>query len=561
MGELFVFEGPDGVGKTSLSEAFRNHLAASGTPTEHLSFPGQDKCTLGHLVYRLHHEPEQVGVSKVSRAAIQAMHIAAHIDAIEMRIRPAIEEGRHVVLDRFWWSTFVYGLTAGVEQDLLNQLIQAELSAWGRIKPTTIFLVRRQIPLRNETLEAWSRLALEYERLAASESTNCHVVPIKNDGSLEDTLAALVRASRRIQLPVPPSLRPRASKGPSQQTIQFHTTQPKTPLVFSKLSPAKPTIVFDSLWRFAAERQAIYRKRVAGTPPPWTSDPILRRHKFTNAYRASDRVSQYLISKVIYSKDWMPSDLVFRVLLFKIFNRIETWELLESSLGEISWCTYDFQLYDSLLNSARERGEPIYSAAYIMPSGKGLSSSSRKHTMHLKLIEKMMGDRIPDLLVESRSMRFVFETLKSYPTLGDFLAFQYTIDLNYSSLTNFSEMEFVIPGPGARDGIHKCFSDLGGLSEADIIRSVTERQEHEFSRLSLDFISLWGRPLQLIDCQNLFCEIAKYSRITHPHFQGLSGRTKIKQLYRPSIKPVSAWFPPKWGLNDLISERTNVQHI
>ena len=46
-------------------------------------------------------------------------------------------------------------------------------------------------------------------------------------------------------------------------------------------------------------------------------------------------------------------------------------------------------------------------------------------------------------------------------------------------------MEFVVPGPGALDGIRKCFSDLGGLTEADLIRVVTERQEDEFERLGL----------------------------------------------------------------------------
>ena len=38
-----------------------------------------------------------------------------------------------------------------------------------------------------------------------------------------------------------------------------------------------------------------------GQPAPWTSDPILRRHRFTNCYRAADRVSQFLISQVIYA--------------------------------------------------------------------------------------------------------------------------------------------------------------------------------------------------------------------------------------------------------------------
>jgi len=29
----------------------------------------------------------------------------------------------------------------------------------------------------------------------------------------------------------------------------------------------------------------------------------------------------------------------------------------------------------------------------------------------------------------------------------------------------------------------------------------------------------------------------------------LSGRTRIKQAYRRDAAPLTAWFPPKWGLN------------
>ena len=46
-------------------------------------------------------------------------------------------------------------------------------------------------------------------------------------------------------------------------------------------------------------------------------------------------------------------------------------------------------------------------------------------------------------------MQAMFEILRSYPSLGNFLAFQFTIDLNYSELTRFSEMDFVVAGPGA----------------------------------------------------------------------------------------------------------------
>ena len=85
-------------------------------------------------------------------------------------------------------------------------------------------------------------------------------------------------------------------------------------------------------------------------------------------------------------------------------------------------------------------------------------------------------------------------------------------------------MEFVVAGPGALDGISKCFSDTAGLNAPEIIRFMTERQEAEFERLGLQFQSLWGRPLQLIDCQNVFCEVSKYARIRHPEIAGVSGQ-------------------------------------
>ncbi len=73
-----------------------------------------------------------------------------------------------------------------------------------------------------------------------------------------------------------------------------------------------PTPVFETFWRFAAERQNIFFRRLDHTALSWTNDPILQRYKFTNAYRASDRVSQYLIRNVIYEGDQSPSEIFFR---------------------------------------------------------------------------------------------------------------------------------------------------------------------------------------------------------------------------------------------------------
>jgi hypothetical protein len=246
--------------------------------------------------------------------------------------------------------------------------------------------------------------------------------------------------------------------------------------------------------------------------------------------------------------------------LFKLFNKIQTWELLREECGDLTYEAYSFDRYDRVLTRAMDRKRTIYSAAYIMPSGHGSNGCTKKHRFHLQLLQRMMDDGVPDRVAEARSMRDAFNILLSYPMIGEFLAYQYVTDLNYSEICDFSEMEFVVPGPGAIDGISKCFSSFGGLSETDIIKLVTERQAEEFGRLGLVFQSLWGRPLQLIDCQNLFCEISKYARVRHPDVKGVANRKRIKQKYRPNLAPIPLWYPPKWGINERIG-RTSIEVI
>lgn len=332
--------------------------------------------------------------------------------------------------------------------------------------------------------------------------------------------------------------------------------------VISHLLPIKITEAYDTYWKFAVERQNIFFRRLEGSPKPWTEDPILSVHKFTNAYRASDRVSQYLIRNVIYGKDLPNSvnEVFFRVMLFKIFNKIETWQLLENAFGLITYEDYSFNSYDRILSQAMASGRRIYSAAYIMPPGSSAFGHSAKHQNHLKLLEMMMSDELASKLANLNKMQPAFELFKGYPTIGDFLAYQFVTDVNYSEITDFTEMDFVIPGPGARDGLRKCFEYTAGLNEAELIRLMVDNQELEFERLGLEFNSLWGRRLQLIDCQNLFCEVDKYSRVAHPDISGISGRTKIKQKFTPTGPIEFPWYPPKWKLNNKIAEDVVARH-
>ena len=320
---------------------------------------------------------------------------------------------------------------------------------------------------------------------------------------------------------------------------------------FLKNRGIKPSAIYNSYWEFAAERQKIFELRRLGAPYPWTSNSILLKYKFTNTYRASDRVSQYLIKRVIYpdnsSFDFSPEDVFFRIILFKLFNKIETWEYLEKELGIIDFKSYSFKTYDKLLLKHIEKGEKIYSAAYIMPSGSAFGCKN-KHSNNLKLIEYMMSEHIVKKISLAKSLKELYDLLLGFPSLGKFLAFQYAIDINYSELCDFSEMDFVVAGPGAKSGISKLFSNTNGYSNEYIIQLMAENQEQEFQRLNLNFNYIGNRQLQLIDCQNIFCETDKYTRVAYPNFKGNS-RTRIKQHFTPNLmQPIEYFYPPKWHI-------------
>ena len=254
----------------------------------------------------------------------------------------------------------------------------------------------------------------------------------------------------------------------------------------------EPSAVFDTYWRFAAKRHQIYESRPARVQGPWTSDPILRSHRFTNCFRAADRVSQYLINDVIYSGPQNTDDIVFRVLLFKMFNKISTWELLQETFGELTADGFSAELYSSALDTAFARKQTLYSAAYVIPPPA--FGAVRKHANHMRLLERMMESGLPEMLVQAQSMEDAYFLLRSYPAMGDFLSFQFLIDLNYTPVLPFDEMDYVVAGPGARDGIRKCFGPGSAGHETELIEYMAASQDEHFDRLGLTFGGLFGRP-------------------------------------------------------------------
>lgn len=305
--------------------------------------------------------------------------------------------------------------------------------------------------------------------------------------------------------------------------------------------------VYRTYWQFAAERQRIFERRLTGVSGPWTEDPILATYKFCNAFRASDRVSQDLIRNVLYSDgDFSPEDTVLRTVLFRLFSRERTWELLDGASEGLRVGTFDVKKLDRLLERELAAGHRIYTAAFILCANSAFGHA-RKHANHLALLEMMLRDgKLWKGLAAARALEDVYDILLGYPLIGPFMAYQIAIDLNYGEVFDFSENDFTVAGPGAKRGIRKVFSDTSEMSDSEVIMWMVQNQREECETLGIECTMLFGRPLHAIDIQNLFCEVDKYSRVAYPHLK--SERSRIKASFTPSPDPLPLFYPPKWNI-------------
>ena len=185
-GKLIVFEGYDGVGKSTLAKKLTARICEAGVSCKHLAFPGKKPSSLGRLVDDLHHNNVPgLCVRQINPTSLQVLHIAAHINSIEKHILPSLRKGTWVILDRFWWSTWVYGVAYGSPKRSLEAMIELELLHWGHVKPEVLFLVERKTTRPSEEKSLQGNIIEGYRKVANREKLLSNVVTLHNDSSIE----------------------------------------------------------------------------------------------------------------------------------------------------------------------------------------------------------------------------------------------------------------------------------------------------------------------------------------------------------------------------------------
>lgn len=269
-----------------------------------------------------------------------------------------------------------------------------------------------------------------------------------------------------------------------------------------------------------------------------------------------DRLSQYIITDVIEKGSQDPTELLFRIVLFNTFTKIHTWEYLQEKLGPLTWTRYNRKKYQNVLSQIVDEGHTLYTGAFQKPAPR--LDFEYSYMNHLLLLEMLMAD-LPDVLANAKYAADIFEEIAAFPGMANFTAYQLMLNISYSKLFRFSNMDFVIPGIGASSGLVKlfgrsivCAKESSPNFEVDVIRWMASNQKHQFARLGLDFPGLGPKrlPMDLADMEHAICEVDKYCRVAHPKIKGLHARTKLRGVnWRPSTDPYPAnpTIPKAWA--------------
>lgn len=298
----------------------------------------------------------------------------------------------------------------------------------------------------------------------------------------------------------------------------------------TEANPVLDTQNLEHLYNFIHRRYIIHlRKDVLKKDPPWIHDPILRDYRFTNVRREHDRETKWLIQHITSNPALDYDDKLLNVILFRLFNKHETSELIQQPI-RFKDLQRNPNQYREILDTAKDSGQSLYTGAFFTTGMRqgvqatlieaGLPGDFSGNDLVL-FVNYINQDGIVESIDQAKDQKAVFTALCKYKGLGSFLAYQIFVDFTYIDEFPFSENEFTVAGPGCKKGLNLLFKDRDGMTHEECLFWVRDNIETAFEehlgkfldphRLFAD-LPEYDRCLNVMSLENCFCELSKYIR-------------------------------------------------
>ncbi|CAE6405127.1 unnamed protein product [Rhizoctonia solani] len=398
------------------------------------------------------------------------------------------------------------------------------------------------------------------------------------DGSMLNTLPPARRRLDCVEIPpMRPSLRKawerELARERERSRVQLRLVR-RAPLLTPPASSRSPTPgtnfvviagvrlpvspMLDTMFEWIHQRHELFLRRLEGHPPPWTEDPILRNHRFTNVSRTYDRATQFLINRVVNVGDQTHEELFFRTVLFRMFNRISTYEYLERRCGPLTIANFNIPRWSGALTRLQNEGNSLYTGAYQInwPNFGAETANKPSHEKHFILIKHMLDDGLPEKMRKYTRLHDAFESILVYPSCGQFISYQLALDLNMLPEVNYDQDTWAPIGPGSMRGLLKMFGPRVKGIENEAMLYLLSIQDQHWRRLEVDMNQPIHGPglcpprIGLPEIEHGLCEVDKYSRMKHPEIKLGGGKVPrtIKHRFKEELatQPVTCDLPLKW---------------
>ncbi len=149
---LVAFEGIDGSGKTTQAEQLSNRLTQEGFPSEVVREPGGT--SLGEGVRHILLHRTDLHIDPVAEFLLFS---ASRAQLIKEKVLPMLDEGKTVILDRYFYSSIAYqGFGRGIP---IERIEDVSKFATGGLLPDIVFLVQLDLETALKRRETAGRRA------------------------------------------------------------------------------------------------------------------------------------------------------------------------------------------------------------------------------------------------------------------------------------------------------------------------------------------------------------------------------------------------------------------
>ena len=284
-------------------------------------------------------------------------------------------------------------------------------------------------------------------------------------------------------------------------------------------------------WHFVwARQECFYNRKVLGLPrEQWTTDEVIARARFTNAYRELDRGTQFGVEHVLERHAHEGPELaVAHSMTYRWFNRIATYIDVEPLVG----LAYEgdreaFEVIAQLLDERLDAKQKVFTGAYMCSYAPawGHPTKGWDYAESLRYMYQLVRERFVPLMESPQgSLRQLYAVLESSHGFGPFLAYQCCLDLMYplvalggGRVARHADVDsWTQPGPGCTKGL--LLLGVKGTDSVQVraLRALHAKHVDVLHPLGFRWLRThYGSSLQLSlgNIENCFCEYSKWRRM------------------------------------------------